>query len=119
MKYNSLKILSILGLIAIIYFLTNDIGYCAASAAQTAQSTADTVSQTAPAVNNMHNTIIKFVFAMGGVVLSSVLIFAGLTVYNKIFVKNPHYASSEDDVLKTPKTVDDAIIFFLKKNRLK
>lgn len=119
MKNNLLKILSLLGIIAIIYFLTNDIGYCAASAAQTAQTTADAVSQTAPAANNIHNTIIKFAFAMGGVILSSVLIFAGLTVYNKIFVKNPHYANSEDDVLKTPKTVDDAIVFFLKKNRLK
>lgn len=116
MKNNSFKILSLLGLIAIIYFLTNDIGYCAASAAQTAQTTANTAASTA---SPMHNAIVKFLYAMGGVVISSLLIFGGLTIYNKFFVKNPRYRSPEEDILKTPKTVDDAVVFFLKKNRLK
>lgn len=116
MKNNSFKILFILGIIAIIYFITNDIGYCAATAAQTAQTAAQTGT---PAGSNANDTIVKFAFAMGGVVISSLVIFLGLTVYNRFFVKNPQYAASEDDILRTPKTVDDAVIFFLKKNRLR
>ena len=64
---------------------------------------------------------VKFILAMAGVVISSVVIFLGLSIYNKIIVKgNTQSASSaEDEVLKTPKTVDDAIKFFINRNRLR
>lgn len=66
----------------------------------------------------LHTTVIKFGLAMGGVVLSSLIIYFGLTVYNKFFVKmvNLKY---EEDALKTPKTTDEAVKFFIHKNRLR
>lgn len=63
-------------------------------------------------------TIIKFSLATGGVVLSSLLIFLGLTVYNNIRSNIVKELSPEEEVLKTPKTKEDAIKFFIRKNRL-
>lgn len=66
----------------------------------------------------LHTTVVKFGLAMGGVVLSSLIIYFGLTIYNKFFVKmiNLKY---EEDALKTPKTTDEAVKFFIHKNRLR
>lgn len=55
---------------------------------------------------------------MGGVALSSIIIFAGLTVYNKFFVKQQRPHSLEEEILKTPKTTEEAIKFFINKNKL-
>lgn len=66
----------------------------------------------------MHNTIIKFGLAMGGVALSSIIIFAGLTVYNRLFVKQQKVHSPEEEILKTPRTPEEAIKFFINKNKL-
>lgn len=65
----------------------------------------------------MSTAITKFLLAMGGVALSSIIIYTGLTVYNKFFVRNKSH-SIEDEILKTPKTVDDAVKFFIQKNKL-
>ena len=66
----------------------------------------------------MHTALVKFGFAMGGVVLSSLIIYFGLMIYNKYFVKmiNLKY---EEDALKTPKTTDEAVRFFIHKNKLR
>lgn len=62
--------------------------------------------------------MVKFVIAMVGVMLASVVIWAGLAVYNKILTrKNP--VSCDDEILKTPKTIDEAVKFFISKNRLR
>lgn len=66
----------------------------------------------------MHNAIIKFGLAMGGVALSSIIIFVGLTIYNKFFVSLTKSHSIEEEILKTPKTTEDAIKFFINKNKL-
>lgn len=66
---------------------------------------------------SIKQTAVKFLFAMGGVALSSFIIFAGLTVYNKIFVKKSK--ADEDDDLSTPNSIDDAVVFFIKKNKLR
>ncbi len=64
-------------------------------------------------------SIMKFACAMGGVLLSSVIIYLGLTVYNKI-VENSHAElSPEEEILRTPKSKDDAIRFYIKKNKLR
>lgn len=67
----------------------------------------------------LKDAIVKFSLAMGGVIASSVLIFFGLSVYNKIREKNNNEYLHEEDALKTPKTTEDAIEFFIRKNRLK
>ena len=61
-------------------------------------------------------TAIKFIMAMGGVVISTFVIFAGLTIYNKFFVERKNIRFNKDDSLSTPSTIDDAVIFFIKKN---
>lgn len=62
---------------------------------------------------------VKFLLAMGGVVLSSVIIFAGLTVYNKFFVRRNNVSFDREDSLSTPNNTDDAIDFFIRKNKLR
>lgn len=62
--------------------------------------------------------MIKFIIAMAGVMLASFVIWAGLAVYNKILTKSNTTASGEE-ILKTPKTTEEAIRFFIQKNKLK
>lgn len=87
----------------------------------------DAVAQHAPAIpagvpaktDLLHNTIIKFSIAMAGVVVSCVFLWAGLSIYNKFFVKtSTRRVSPDDDILKTPKTIEEAVTFFIKKNKL-
>ncbi len=64
--------------------------------------------------------IMKFGIAMGGVALFSILLFIGLSVYNKFFVdvqiKNFNLRQYS---LRTPRDKDEAILGFITKNRLK
>ena len=65
----------------------------------------------------------KFLYAMFGVIISSISIFAGLTVYNRIrnLLHNKHYLNEDvDDVsLKSPDNMQDAIKSFIKKTNWK
>ena len=69
--------------------------------------------------STMKRTDIKFLFAMGGVALSSFLIFAGLSFYNKFFVERKYIKFNKEDSLSTPDNVDDAVNFFIRKNKLR
>ena len=62
--------------------------------------------------------LIKFSVAMTGVVVSTLLIYVGLTVYNKIRSKFCDNISPEEEVLKHPKTKDEAIKFYIRKNKI-
>ncbi len=81
-------------------FLTANTGFC---------------EETRSAV--MHTAIIKFGIVMGGVALSSIIIYVGLTLYNKFFVTPKYPHSPEEEILKTPKTKEEAINFFINKNK--
>ncbi|GEM_PF-6441865 len=65
---------------------------------------------------------IKFLIAMMGVVVSSVVIFVGLSLYNKLMygtttrTKDDDY-SAEDDEYKTPSNMKEALNIFLKKTK--
>jgi hypothetical protein len=63
--------------------------------------------------------IVKFSVAMGGVIVASIVIWLGLTVYNKIIEDKSQTILPEDEILTTPKTVDEAVKFFINKNRLR
>lgn len=65
-----------------------------------------------------HSVIVKFSLAMVGVLISTLLIFVGLTIYNKIRENYLSDLSPEEEVLKTPKTRDEAIRFFIRKNKI-
>ena len=64
------------------------------------------------------SVIVKFSLAMGGVLISTLVIFLGLTIYNKIRTKVLGELSPEEEVLRTPKTKDEAIKFFIRKNKI-
>ncbi len=71
-----------------------------------------------PAIS-LKQTAIKFLLAMGGVALSSFVIFAGLSIYNKFFVERKAIKFNKEDSLSTPETVDEAVHFFIRKNKLR
>ena len=63
---------------------------------------------------------VKFSLAMFGVVLFSILISIGLSLYNRFFVSAQikDYKLNKDS-LRTPKDKDEAIMMFITKNRLR
>ena len=89
-----------------------------------AQTNPDAAAKTEPsdtdkAQQEKKDTILKFIITMAGVLLSSIIIFLGLTIYNKFFVnKNMFADNNSDDVLNTPKTVEEAVTFYIKRNKL-
>lgn len=64
----------------------------------------------------------KFIFAMFGVVLSSLIIYIGLTIYNKIrsgitSTEITHTLKGEDASLSTPENLSEAIKTFIEKTK--
>ncbi len=76
----------------------------------------------AAAENNsvtLSGSAVKFILAMTGVAVSSLVIYLGLTIYNKFFAnKSTTNIYTGEMSLKTPKTVKDAIAFFIQKNKM-
>lgn len=68
----------------------------------------------------MKTVIVKFSLAMMGVVLFSIVISVGLSLYNKFFVSShiKDYKLNRDS-LRTPEDKDEAVMLFITKNRLK
>lgn len=64
-------------------------------------------------------TMIKFGTVMFAVMLSSFAIFIGLSLWNVILERSRAKNVNHDLSLKTPRTVDDAVLMFIHKNRLK
>ncbi|MBQ7126193.1 hypothetical protein IJO12_03825 [bacterium] len=64
---------------------------------------------------SLKKTIKKFLYAMLGVTISSLLLFLGLTIYNRIRVKiaMPFKISDDKSVLSSPANLDDAVRTFL------
>ena len=63
--------------------------------------------------------MIKFGKVMLGVLIASVLIYIILYVWNLILKRNKTAHEPTDLSLKTPQNTDDAILFFINKNKLK
>lgn len=62
----------------------------------------------------------KFGLAMFGVMLFSFLLYFGLSLYNKFFVSEKiKDFKMRQDSLKTPSDIDEAIMTYITKNRLK
>ena len=113
-----LKTLSILALSAAMVVVAAQSGICEPDAVQNAAPVvAESVEQATKSVNN--DVIIKFAVAMLGVVVSAVILFLGLWIYNKFFVDKRLFPNNNgDDVVNTPKTVNEAVIGFIKRNKL-
>jgi len=68
----------------------------------------------------MKTVMTKFGFAMGGVVAFSLILFIGLSLYNKFFVgEQIKDFKLRKDSLRTPADKDEAVMMFIAKNRLK
>lgn len=82
--------------------------------------TAETAYSAPSAKAAIKTLMTKYSLAMFGVVVFSVLIYIGLTVYNKFFVASQvkDFKLSKDS-LRTPSDKDEAVMMFITKNRLK
>ena len=78
-------------------------------------------AEKSPEVNlAMKAVIVKFSLVMIGIVVFTILISVGLSLYNKFFVaaQIKDYKLSKDS-LRTPSDKDEAVLMFITKNRLK
>ncbi len=62
----------------------------------------------------------KFILAMLGVVVSSLIIYFGLSIYNKIrdgFLSESSFAKDDDRLLSTPNDITEALKSFLERTK--
>lgn len=78
------------------------------------QQVAETADKT-----ELISSIIKFGTVMFFVMLSSVVIFVGLSIWNAILARSRSKNVDYDVTLKSPQSVDEAVMLFIHKNRLK
>jgi len=120
LKNNKLfKTLSIFAFVAVVLLITAQSGICEVETVNQASTIAESTNMATAATGKSQLDLMKFGIAMGGALLSIVIIYLGLWVYNKLFVdKRLFKLNDPDDVLNTPKTVDEAIVGFIKRNKL-
>ena len=77
--------------------------------------------QTAAAGENTElvSAIIKFATVMFAVMISSFVIYLGLAIWNAILNRSRHKTIDYEATLKAPQSVDEAILLFIQKNKLK
>lgn len=73
--------------------------------------------------DNTHSVkflVTKFALAMGGVLFFSFLLYLGLSIYNKFFVDEKiKDFQLRNDSLRTPRDIDEAVMMFIAKNKIK
>lgn len=83
----------------------------------------DEIAQHLPAVSDNQSgvqlTASKFLVTIIGVIVSSVVIWGGLSIYNRFFVKYDCENPPLRKTFNTPKNLEDAVTFFIKRNKLK
>ena len=72
-----------------------------------------------PEKSEMASALVKFCMVMAAVLLSSFIIFVGLSIWNAILKRSRSKAIDYDATLKSPQSVDEAILLFIGKNKLK
>ena len=68
---------------------------------------------------SLQQTVYKFLYAMCGVVIYSIAIYWGLILYSRYVPKKVPFKFDKENSLSTPQTTDEAITFFIKKNKLR
>lgn len=116
MKNNKLfKIFSIFTFVAVILLITAQSGICEPETSTAVADVTKNLSETFSA----QDKLVKLGIALGGSVVAIIIITIGLMIYNKFFVdKRLFHSNDPNDVLNTPKTVDEAVIGFIKRNKL-
>lgn len=82
----------------------------------------DVAAPALPEVRLLSSTevLVKFAVVMCGVILSLLVIWFGLSLYKKCTAKTFKIGKNlYNDGLSSPKTIDEALVFFINKNRLK
>jgi len=74
---------------------------------------------TEPQNTELMSAIIKFATVMGAVMLSSFIIYLVLAVWNAFVKRSRSKTTDYDATLKSPQSIDEAILLFIQKNRLK
>lgn len=92
----------------LIVFGVSQIGFC---------ETLDTATQ--PQNNELISSIIKFATVMFAVMISSFVIYLGLAVWNAILNRSRRKTIDYEATLRTPQSIDEAILLFIQKNKLK
>lgn len=103
----------VLILLLIVLFVSQT-GFCETNGASIA---AETVAK--PENSEMISAIIKFATVMFAVMLSSFAIFVGLSIWNAILNRSRSKTIDYEATLREPQSVDEAILFFIQKNKLK
>lgn len=80
---------------------------------QTAQAAAE------PENSELVAAIIKFATVMFAVMLSSFVIFLGLSLWNAILKRSRSKTIDYEATLKEPQSVDEAVLLFIQKNKLR
>lgn len=78
------------------------------------QQVAETADKT-----ELMSAITKFGTVMFFVMFSSVVIFVGLSIWNAILARSRSKKMNYDLTLNSPQSVDEAVLLFIHKNRLK
>lgn len=83
---------------------------------------ADEIAQNQPMAGSnvlpVKVVLIKFLITMGLVGIALVLLWCGLIWYKKVCNKECILGANRKTKLSTPTTIDDAVISFIKRNRL-
>ena len=109
MKNNLVKLVIIFAVI----FAVSQIGYCDTATIPAIDSSTANVAEP----NELTLTMMKFGKVMLGVIIASVVIYILLLVWNYI-VNRSHKKNEFKTSLKSPKTIDEAILFFINKNKV-
>jgi len=104
MKNNFIKMI----LIFMALLLVSQTGFCDTEA----------VADANPTHTELVVMMIKFGKVMFGVLIASVIIYAILYIWNLI-VKRSEKRVATDLSLRTPQNIEDAILFFINKNKIK
>ena len=118
MKNKKIIIFSILlvGLIC----LSVQSGWCVDAVQNAVQNTAALPADIPMKTDSMKSVFMKFALTMVGVLVSLFVIWAGLNIFKKFTTKLPKEKTDRPTSdLDSPKTTDEAIVFFINKNRLK
>lgn len=105
--------MSIFTFVAVVLLITAQSGICEP------EVTTQVANELASPEHDKGSMISKLIIAGAGVIISSLVIWIGGTIYNKFFVdKSLFHSNNPDDALNTPKTVQEAVIGFIKRNKL-
>ena len=115
MKKNNRYLILIILTLVVVQGLT----WATTGAIPTDDSAIEIAEQASQQPSELMSAIWKFATVMLAVMISSFLIFLGLTVWNAIVNRSRGQKVDYELKLNTPNSVDESILFFIHKNKMK